>query len=482
MIRRLLLILLVGLIVSGCGSSGPSSSASSSSPSATAASSSPTPSTGATTGPSGSPDLTALARAFVTSLASGDTAGAEAMEDAKLRGAAPAAKLTTLWSSIVAQFGAYQGIGGTTVADAAPFTNVTVEALFANASLPLIVTLSADGQIAGFHLGSPGPARTPGPSGGAVPSASAAAYVNPAAFSETEVTVGSASWALPGTLSMPIGAGPFPAVVLVAGSGPEDRDETIGPNKPLRDLAWGLASAGIAVLRYDKRTRVYPTQMAALTDITVKQEVTDDAVAAIGLLRSTPRVDPSRVFLAGHSLGGYLAPRIASAVPGQLAGIAMLEANSTPLARLVLVQVTYLASLHGSPDPSASAQIDALRAQVALAESPDLSPTTPASELPLGVPASYWLDLRTYDPLATAAALPIPMLLTQGGRDYQVPPSELDAWRQALSGREATFKEYPSLDHLLFSGTGQPNPDEYMIPSHVAPEVVADLSAWIRAH
>lgn len=479
MARRMLVALFVSLVAGSCASAGLSPSAG---PSATEPGQSPTASSAASPVPSGSGDPMAVARAYVEALASGNTAGAEAMEDPKLRGAAPAAKLASLWSSIVAQFGAYQGIGGATLAEAAPFTNVTVDALFANASLPLVVTLASDGQVAGFHLGSPGPARTPAASGAAVPSAAPAEYVNPAAFTETPVTVGSAPWALPGTVSMPAGAGPFPAVVLLAGSGPQDRDETIGPNKPLRDLAWGLASAGIAVLRYDKRTRVYPAQMAAVADITVKQEVTDDAAAAIGLLRTTAGVDPSRVFLAGHSLGGYLAPRIAAGVPGQLAGIAMLEANSTPLARLVLVQVTYLASLQGSPDPSASAQLDALRAQVALAESPDLSPATPASQLPLGVPASYWLDLRTYDPLATAARLPVPMLLTQGGRDYQVPPSELVGWRQALAGKDATFREYPSLDHLLLSGSGQPSPDEYLVPGHVAPAVMADLVAWVAAH
>lgn len=483
MARRLLLALLVSLVVGACGSAGPSTSADGASGTSP---SSPGASPGGTSGTSGSGDPASNGRAYIEALASGNVAGAEAMENPNLRNAAPASKLAPLWSSIVAQFGAYEGIGGVMVADAAPFTNVTVDALFANASLPLIVTLAADGQVAGFHLGSPGPAHSPaapGEASGAIePSASPAAYVNRAAFTESAVTVGSAPWTLPGTLSMPVGAGPFPAVVLVAGSGPEDRDETIGPNKPLRDLAWGLASAGIAVLRYDKRTLVYQAQMVALNDITVKQEVTDDATAAIALLHSTPGVAPARVFLAGHSLGGYLAPRIAAGVPGQLAGLAMLEANSTPLPQLLLTQVAYLASLRGSPDPSASAQLDALRAQVALAESPDLSPTTPASQLPLGVPASYWLDLRAYDPLATAAHLSLPMMLTQGGRDYQVPPTELDAWRQALAGKDATFKEYASLDHLLFSGTGQPGPDEYTIPAHVAPDVVADLAAWIRGH
>ena len=159
----------------------------------------------------------------------------------------------------------------------------------------------------------------------------------------------------------------------------------------------------------------------------------------------------------------------------------MLEANSSPLGRLILDQVEYLMSVQPSPDPQASDHLAALRAQVALAESPSLAPTTPASELPLGIPAAYWLDLRAYDPLATARDLPIPMFFTQGGRDYQVPPGELTAWRAALAGRDdVTFREYPALNHLLMEGTGPSTPAEYAVPGHVAPEVVADLAAWIR--
>src|SRR5437868_1155092 len=77
--------------------------------------------------------------------------------------------------------------------------------------------------------------------------------VNRDTFDEREVTVGKGEWELPGTLGLPKGSGPFPAVVLVQGSGPQDRDETMGVNKPFQDIAWGLASNGIAVLRYDKR-------------------------------------------------------------------------------------------------------------------------------------------------------------------------------------------------------------------------------------
>jgi dienelactone hydrolase len=460
LLGRLILTLVVSAVFAGCGASSQSSSA--------------PPTVGAS--PSGG-DPASIGLAFLAAVSRGDPATAEAMEDATMRAAAPAAKLQEIWQALVAQFGAFGSLGAATATAQPPYTVVTVEAAFANATVTLAVTVDAGGQVAGFHVG-----QVTTPSSGSSPSP--AAYVDPGSFSESPVTIGSAPWTLPGTLSMPNGPGPFPAVVLVQGSGPNDRDETIGPNKPLRDLAWGLASRGIAVLRYDKRTFVYPAAMKAQLDtLTVRQETTDDAIAAIGLLRDTPRVDPGRVFLAGHSLGGYLAPRIAAGAPGELRGLVLLEANSTPLPQLIVTQSEYLASAGGSPSPSAETQLAALRAQVALADSPELTASTPASELPLGIPASYWLDLRTYDPLATAAGLRIPMFFSQGGRDYQVPPSELAGWQRALAGRDdVAFRVYPALDHLLFAGSGPSEPAEYMVPGqHVAAELVGDVAAWIAS-
>jgi dienelactone hydrolase len=471
MFRRVMFIVLVPLLLAACGSGALTPTA--------GRTSSPSPASPGGAAPSGAPrssDPASTGAAFIGALSRGDDAAAEGMEDATMRAAAPAAELGQLWAQFVAQFGAFQGIGPVITAAQAPYTIAAVATDFANSTVTLTVAVSSAGLVSGLHVAQVAPSSSS-------PSSSPASYVNRAAFAETAVTVGSAPWALPGTLSLPNGPGLFPAVVLVQGSGPSDRDETFGPNKPFRDLAWGLASAGVAVLRYDKRTLVYGAEMAADASITVREETMDDAIAAVALLRRTSGVDPARVFLVGHSLGAYLAPRIAALVPGQLAGIAMLEAPSTPLVQLVLVQAEYLAGLQVSPSPSSGTQLAALRAQVALAESPVLSPSTPASELPLNTPASYWLDLRTYDPLSAAAALPIPMFLSQGGRDYQVPPSELPPWQTALAGHaNATFRTYPAMDHLLLDGSGPATPAEYSLPGHVDAQLVADLAAWIRNH
>src|SRR5206468_6047038 len=152
--------------------------------------------------------------------------------------------------------------------------------------------------ITGFFLAAPPPKEF------AVPP-----YAKPDSFVEESVTVGKdGEWPLPGTLTVPKGDGPFPAVILVHGSGPHDRDESIGPNKPFRDLAGGLASRGVAVLRYEKRTREHGAKMMAAAPITVKEEVLDDALAAVKLLRREKGVDAGRVYILGHSLATTKAP------------------------------------------------------------------------------------------------------------------------------------------------------------------------------
>jgi dienelactone hydrolase len=338
------------------------------------------------------------------------------------------------------------------------------------------IVFDAQGQIAGLWFE---PSQGLSPAESYVPPA----YANLEAIEEHDVTVGTGDSALPGTLTMPLEGEDLPAVVLVHGSGPHDRDETIGPNRPFRDLAWGLASQGIAVLRYEKRTKEHAAQIAAnLDQLTVYEETIDDALAAAELLRETPRIDPARVFVLGHSLGGMVAPRI-GARDDDLAGLIILAGNTRPLEDMILDQVAYLATLQESISDEDQAAVKELEAQVARVKDPNLSADTPATDLPLGIPAAYWLDLRDYHPAEVAAGLEQPMLILQGGRDYQVTETDFQGWQAELAGRpDVTFKLYPDLNHLFVVGEGMSTPDEYEHAGNVAGAVVDDIAAWILAH
>jgi alpha-beta hydrolase superfamily lysophospholipase len=265
---------------------------------------------------------------------------------------------------------------------------------------------------------------------------------------------------------MPVGNAPVPAVVLVHGSGPHDADETVGALKPFRDLAHGLASRGVAVLRYDKRTKLMSEQPApSVAGLTVREETIDDARAAVALLARTPGIDPSRIWIAGHSLGGYLAPRIAAARGPQVAGVAILAGNARPLEELVVEQVRFLAALDGRVTPPESAQVVAAERLRDRVRDPKLAADAEIDVLGSMLPGSYWLDLRAYDPVRAAAALTIPVVVLQGGRDYQVSRADFERWQKALAGRRsATLRWYPELDHLFATGSGPPGPADYQRP------------------
>jgi len=268
--------------------------------------------------------------------------------------------------------------------------------------------------------------------------------------------------------------------VLVQGSGPHDPDETIGPDKPFKDLAWGLSSHGVAVFRYTKRTLKYGGQSSDdPAKLTVDDEVISDARAAVALVAKQPKINPARVFLLGHSLGAYLAPRMASG-DSQIAGIVMLAANTRPIEQLIVEQIRYLASQNGAPDEEAQKQIASAKETERKIESPDLKPGDSVPLLGSSTPGAYWLDLREYHPVQTAANLKIPMLIMQGGRDYQVTPSNFEDWKKALlTHKNVTLKLYPDLNHLFITGSGPSTPQEYDKPGHVTEEVVTDIAAWI---
>ncbi|MEW1906213.1 alpha/beta fold hydrolase [Streptomyces sp. NPDC086147] len=303
-------------------------------------------------------------------------------------------------------------------------------------------------------------------------------YAEPGCFSEHEVTVGTGPFTVSGTMSVHRGQAPGPGVVLLAGGGPFDRDETSGPNKPLKDLAWGLASRGTTVLRFDKATYTH-RDVAAAPDLTMSQEYVPYAVDAVGLLRSHPSVDPERVFVLGHSMGGKVAPAVAVAAPA-VAGLVIMAGNTQPMHHAAVRVVSYLATI--LPDQVPPAVIETFRRQATLVDSAELTPSIPAADLPFGLPAPYWLELRDYDPVAIAAGLGKPILILQGGRDYQVTvANDLTRWQTGLADcPETDIRVYEADNHLFFPGTGPSTPAEYSIPQHIDPTVIADITHWLN--
>ncbi|MFF2146450.1 alpha/beta hydrolase family protein [Kitasatospora sp. NPDC058190] len=386
-----------------------------------------------------------------------------------LRAAVNADALRLAWAAEAAGRGGITAIGEpVSEADETDPVRVRIPVTCADGGFTVVTSVGGDGLLHGLRLAPEDGAEWQPPH-----------YADPARFTERDVLLGTGALAVPGTLSLPVGPGPWPAAVLLSGGGAFDRDESSGPNKPLKDLAWGLATRQVAVLRFDKVTFAHPDRLPP--DFTMADEYLPHARAAVQLLRQQPEVDPNRIHLLGHSMGGKVAPRIAAADPS-IAGLVLLAADAQPMHEAAVRVARHLAAL--APSPGADEAVAALTRQAALVAGSDLTPDTPSDLLPFGLSAPYWLDLRAYDPVSTAAGLTCPMLILQGGRDYQVTVADdLTRWRAVLGDRsEAVIRIHQDSNHLFFSGSGRATPAEYARPGHVEPAVVDDIATWLARH
>jgi dienelactone hydrolase len=420
--------------------------------------------------------VVAQARAVLAAIVTNEFTKVEEQFTDDMKAALPPGRLAAMWTTLLNQVGAYNSCGmDPRVRSIADKQMVITACEFERATIDIQFAFDSAGKISGLAFR---------PGARAAAAYTLPPYAKPSAFAEKELSIGSGEWILPATLTLPDGTGRWPAIVLVHGSGPHDRDETVGANKPFKDLATGLASRGIAVLRYDKRTKVRGAKLAELKDFTVRQEVIEDALEALKALRAQPGIDAARVFVLGHSLGGMLIPRIAAADP-TVAGLIVLAGAARPLEEAIVAQTRYLAKADGTISPEEQHGIDQAEA-VARSVRGLTSGDPKGGRMISGAPASYWLDLRGYDPPSEATRVKSPMLILHGERDYQVTAEEFAKWKAALVSRpDVTFHSYPALNHLFIAGVGAaPGPGlpaEYQVPGHVAEEVVRDIATWILA-
>ncbi len=348
-------------------------------------------------------------------------------------------------------FGRLQSKGDWNTDTAQGITIYYRDLAFERYSLRFIVSFDGDGGMNTIRL-----AQVP-----AVSTAESPAF-DAKMMQEREVTVRTAGFELPGTLTLPAFASKqqrVPCMILVHGSGPNDKDETVGPNKPFRDLAWGLAARGIAVVRYDKRTKVYGANcVPAGRELDYDTETVDDVLSAVEMVKELPEVAVDSLYVLGHSLGGMLAPRIAEKAKG-LAGIVILAGPARPFEVVLEEQLTYIASLTG-------AEVDA-RAQ--------------AEKVLAGLPPAYKAFADAYKPVEVAAGLKLPMLILQGERDYQVTMEDYGLWRLGLRRcANVLFKSYLKLNHLMQEGSGKATPFEYNRASPVAAYVMDDIASFVK--
>ncbi len=331
----------------------------------------------------------------------------------------------------------------------------------------------------------------------------------PFPYRAEEVTVPNGGITLAGTLTLPEGDGPFPAVVLVSGSGPQDRDEMVFQHRPFLILADRLARAGIAALRYDDRG--FGKSTGDFRSATT-EDFAQDALAAVRFLRGRPEVAAERIGILGHSEGGLVAP-MAAGRSKEVAFVILLAGPGVSGGEILEAQTEKIALAGGASPEDAAKQAELIRRAVALVRSePDSQKVHDAAmeiareqvalmseeeRQALGENIDAMLEQQVaalttpwfrffldYDPRPALTRLQVPVLALNGGLDTQVPPvqnlPEIHKALAAAGNRDATVVELPGLNHLFQKATTGA-PDEYFgIEETMNPAALDAISGWIR--
>ena len=291
---------------------------------------------------------------------------------------------------------------------------------------------------------------------------------------------------LNGLLTLPVDTTkPVPAVVFVHGSGSSNMDEKVGRLTPFKDLAEGLAKHGIASIRYDKRSFAHGFKM--LKDksrpITVKEETIEDAILATELLRKDSRIDPGKIFIIGHSMGGMLAPRI-DAEGGDYRGLILMAGTPRKLEEVLIEQnEEVLSELKGLAKWLIKKQVQKLRRTFAGLY--DLSDEEATKKKVGGGTTLYYFKEMGEHPVSNyLIAMEKPMLIMQGEKDFQVKADkDFKEYQNLLKGKSnAAFKLYANLNHAFVPsvyGSIMKANKEYNVEQHIGEEVIADIANWI---
>ena len=373
--------------------------------------------------------------------------------------------LKQFWSNMEGSFGKAKSLDATSSRTQGDYFAVTVSGEFQFGKQDFMLLFDKTEKLVGLHLP---PKQITYRSAG---------YADSTLFTEKTTYIQTPGHQLAAVITVPKDGNSFPIVVLVHGSGPNDMDETVGPNKPFKDIAAGLAVNGIASIRYVKRTLVYPNEFG--NAYTVKEEVLDDALQAVALAKTVQGVDTKKIYVLGHSLGGMLAPRIATLSP-DLKGIILAAAPARSLTDIIIEQNKYMVTV--TKDTTAAMQKMLSEAITAIEKTRinKLGKIKPDSVI-LGLPASYWVDLNNYDQVAIAKKLKQRILVIQGGHDFQVTETDYNLWNNALSQNpNVTLKLYPTYNHLFSEQQEKGTTAQYQTPGNVEQRLIEDLADWIK--
>lgn len=408
------------------------------------------------------------ADSFFDTMDKGNFEEAHGFFDESVKGQITADELKLFWLRLGNSLGTYESVDGAKNSVKGDYFEVTLTCGFTKGSQTFTFVFNKSEKLLGFFV---------------TPVATEAEYAAPAyadttLYSEQEISIKFEEGQMAGIFTSPKNSSSFPVVIMVHGSGPSDMDETVGPNKPFKDLAAGLAAKGIGSIRYVKRSMVYPRSFNKA--FTVKEETIDDALSAVTLASTLPGVNKSQIYLLGHSLGGMLAPRIATLAPS-LNGIILAAAPARKISDLIAEQNAFIYKASGDTTAAGKQQFIESSNEIDRSRLLKLGDIAPDSII-LGAPASYWIDLNNYDQLATSKRIKNRILILQGAHDFQVSVQDFNIWRTTLAAnKNVSFKLYPDLNHLLSSQKEKGTGAQYRTPANVSQVLINDISLWIKS-
>jgi esterase/lipase len=269
-------------------------------------------------------------------------------------------------------------------------------------------------------------------------------------------------------------------VIFVHGSGPNDMDETIGPNKIFQQIAHNLAKQGIGSMRYDKRTYIAQQSKNKLSFPTDIQHIAiNDAVAATKYASKIEGLEDVPIYIVGHSMEANAAPLIAQE-SDIVKGIILMAGNARPLEDLIVEQYKHIYARGGYSKAEKKDIKNIKKKAKNVKKLKKCLQSGKKVDLPLTNDTTFWLSMNNYDAVETAKTLSIPILVLQGERDYQVTMTDFYIWKKELSNNPKNkFISYPSLNHLFIAGEGLSYPQEYQHQGDVSKIMLSDMATWI---
>ena len=307
-------------------------------------------------------------------------------------------------------------------------------------------------------------------------------------MTEINVTIGQ-KYPLQGKITLPEGEGPFPAVVLVHGSGSSDMDSRVFAVAPFKDLAEGLASLGVAAIRYDKRTFTHANQLLKdyKKNLTVFEETVEDAIFAREVIAAHPAIDEDKVFVAGISMGAMLAPRIDAQSGSKFAGLILMAGQPGRIEEAIFAQQDLaVANLKGIMKIIGTKQINSFRKKFdGLYE---MSDEKAQNKKFIGGTTMYYnkeMGLKTGGDYLLESNKPV--LVLHGEMDLQSTLKDFEGYKKILGKRDnASFRLYPGLGHVFTKTENtdirQALKDYKREGQNVEQIVIDDIAGWVKSH